>query len=100
VFQKKRDTKLIAVTLLILARFFKFISLSDSPAKYLLKIPHLIQVATLPCETLISENERQLQTNAVINDKLQGTVVKNFKVWWIVNNQIKKGLLVSPQRIF
>ena len=35
-----------------------------------------------------------------INDELQGTVVKNFKVWWIVNNQIKKGLLVSPQRIF
>jgi len=49
--------------------------------KYLLKIPpHLICVATLPCETLMSENERQLKTNAVNNDKLQGTVVN--KLWW------------------
>ena len=92
---KKRDTKLTAVTLLILARFFKFLSLSDSPAKYLLKIPHLIQVATLPCETLISENERQLQTNAVINDKLQGTDVTHLKCGGIFNNQITSGLLSS-----
>jgi len=36
-------------------------------AKYLLKIPlSLICVATLPCETLMSENEQQSQTNAVI----------------------------------
>ena len=98
---KKRDTKLIAVTLLILARFFKFLSLSDSPAKYLLKIPHLIQVATLPCETLISENERQLQTNAVINDKLHGTVVTYLRCGGIFNKLIKKGLLLSlPVTIF
>jgi len=31
VFQKKRDTKLMAVTLLILNRFSNFFSLSDSP---------------------------------------------------------------------
>ena len=36
---------------------------------FLLKIPpHLICVATLPCETLPSENERQSQTNALINE--------------------------------
>ena len=48
-------------------------------AKYLLQVPpNLICVATLvtiPCETLRSENERQSQTNAVINDKVQSTVV-------------------------
>jgi len=30
--------------------------------------PHLVCVATLLCETLMSENERQSQTNAVSND--------------------------------
>ena len=39
---------------------------------FLLKIPpHLICVATLPCETLPSENERQSQTNALINENYQ-----------------------------
>jgi len=39
---------------------------SKFAAKFLLKIPsHLICVATLPCETLLSENEWQSQTNAV-----------------------------------
>jgi len=32
-------------------------------------------IVTIPCETLRSENERQSQTNAVINDKVQSTVV-------------------------
>jgi len=41
------------------------------------------------------ENERQSQTNAVINNKLQGTVVIYFRCGGIVNNQIKKGLLLS-----
>ena len=36
--------------------------------------PHMRRYTT--CETLMSENERQSQTNAVINDKLQGTVKK------------------------
>jgi len=48
-------------------------------------LPHLICVAALPCETLMSENERQSQTNAVINDKLQGTTGYSsyiFKAWW------------------
>ena len=71
----------MVVTLLILSKFKKKITVrfsSKLAAKCLLKIPpHLICVATLPCETLKSENERQSQNNAVslINDKLQGTVV-------------------------
>ena len=77
---KKGDTKLTAATLLILDRFSNFfftdVILHKFAAKYLLKIPpHVICVAALPCETLMSENERQSQTNAVINDKLPGTVV-------------------------
>jgi len=51
-------------------------------------------VATPPCETLMSKNERPSQTNAVINDKLQGTVVTYLRYGGIFNNQIKKGLLV------
>ena len=45
----------------------------------------------------MSENERQLQTNAVINDKLQDTVVTYLRCRRIVNNQIKAGLLLSLQ---
>ena len=65
VFQKG-DTKLMAVNLLILNfQFFFTIRLSGKfPAKHLLKTKlHLICVATLPCETLMSENERQSQSN-------------------------------------
>jgi len=43
----------------------------------------------------MSENERQSQANAVINDKLQGTVVTYLSCGGVVNNQIKKGLLFS-----
>ena len=56
---------------------------------------------TLLCETLMSENERQSQTNALINDKLQGTVVTYFRYGVIFNNQIKQGLLLSlPAKFF
>ena len=76
--------------------FFTVRFSSKFAAEYLLKIPsHLICVATLPCETLMSENERQSQTNAVINDKLQGTVVTYLRCGGIGNNQIKKSLLLS-----
>jgi len=44
----------------------------------------------------MSENERQSQTNAVVNDKLQGTVVTDLRCGGIFNKQIKKGLLLSP----
>jgi len=44
----------------------------------------------------MSENERQSRTNAVVNDKLQGTVVTDLRCGGIFNKQIKKGLLLSP----
>jgi len=50
---------------------------------------HLAYVATLPCETLMSAKQ-------AINDKLQGSVATYLRCGWIVNNQIKKGLLLSP----
>jgi len=89
----------MAVTLLILNRFSNFFTVGFSSkfaAKYLLKIrPRHICVAAPPRETLMSENDRQSQTNAVINDKLQGTVVTYLRRGGIVNNQIKTGLLLS-----
>ena len=93
-------TKLVAVTLLILNRFSVFVTLKRLSGRFaaecLLKIPpHLICVAALPA--IMSENERQLQTNAVINDKLQDTVVTYLRCRRIVNNQIKAGLLRSLQ---
>jgi len=50
-------------------------------------------VATLPCETLMSENERRSETNAVFNDKLLGTVVTYLRCGGVVNNQIKIDVL-------
>jgi len=43
----------------------------------------------------MSENERQSPTNAVINEKIQGTVVTYLRSDGVVSNQIKKGLLFS-----
>jgi len=57
---------------------FNFFSLSGSAVNLQLPVKktHMRRYTTLrSCETLMSENERQSQTNAVINDKLQGTVV-------------------------
>jgi len=83
---------------------FKFFSLSDSlvNSQQRLKIPpHLTCVATLPCKTLMSENERLSQTNAVVNDKLLGTVVTHLRSGGIFNNQIEKRLLLSlPVKFF
>ena len=58
--------------------------------KWILKIPpHLAYVATLPCETLMSAKQ-------AINDKLQGgSVGTHLRCGCVVNNQIKKGLLLS-----
>ena len=51
----------------------------------ILKLPsHLVYVATLPCETLMSAKQ-------AINDKLQGSVVTYLRCGGVVNNQIKKG---------
>jgi len=41
------------------------------------------------------ENKWQSQTNAVINDKLQGTVVTYLRCGGVCHNLIKKGLLLS-----
>jgi len=57
--------------------------------KCILKIPpRLAYVATLPCETLMSSKQ-------VNNDKLQDTVATYLMCGGGVNNQIKKGLLLS-----
>jgi len=71
----------MAVTLLI-HNVFKKNSLSDSTVNLLRSIYYkfhrtslcVATLVTIPCETLRSENERQSQTNAVINDKVQSTV--------------------------
>jgi len=53
--------------------------------KWILKLlPHLEYVATLPCETIMSAKQ------AAINDKLQV-----LRYSGVVNNQIKKGFLLS-----
>jgi len=57
--------------------------------KRILKIPpYLEYVATLPCETLLSAIQ-------ALNDKLQGSVAAYLRCGGVVNNQIKKGLLLS-----
>jgi len=50
--------------------------------------------------SLTSENERQSQTNAVINDKLQGTVVTYLRCGGI-SNEVKSGLRLNlPVKFF
>ena len=83
----KGETKLTAITVNSQMIFKIFtVRFSSKFSRKVLKVPpHLICVATLPCETLIFlENERQLQTNAVINHKLQGTVVTYLSCGGIV----------------
>ena len=55
--------------------------------------PHLAYVAKLPCETLMPAKQ-------AINDKLQGSVATYLRCGGVVNNQIRKGLLLSPSAIF
>jgi len=65
-------------------RFF-----SKFAVKWISKIPpHLAYVAALPCETLMSSKQ-------AFNDKLQGSVATYLRYGGIVNNQIKKSLLLS-----
>jgi len=57
--------------------------------KWTLKVPsHLAYVGTLPCKTLMSAKH-------AINNKLQGSVATYLRYGGVVNNQIKKGLLLS-----
>ena len=69
--------------------FFTGIFLGKFAVKCILKIPpHVACVATLPCETLVSATQG-------INDKLQGSVAAYLRCGGVLNNQIKKGLLLS-----
>ena len=51
-------------------------------------LPHLAYVATLPYETLMSAKQ-------AINDILQGSVATYLMCGGVVNNQMKKGLLLN-----
>jgi len=63
--------------------------LSKFAVKCMLKIPpHLAYVVTLPCETLMCAKQ-------AVNDKLQGSVATYLRCGGVVNEQIKKGLLLS-----
>ena len=50
--------------------------------------PHLAHVATLPRETLMSAKQ-------ALNDKLQSSVATYLRCGEVVNNQIRKVLLLS-----
>jgi len=50
--------------------------------------PHFAYVATLRCETLMSAKQ-------AVNDKLQGIAGTYLMCGGVVNNQIKKGLLLN-----
>ena len=64
-------------------------SLEDSLVNLKLKNhTRLAYVATLPRETLMLAEQ-------AINDKLQGSVATYLRFGGVVNNQIKKGLLLS-----
>jgi len=81
------DTSTILSNLNRFTNFFTGRFLSKFAVKFILK-SHLACVATLHCETLISAKQS-------INDKLQGTVAAYLRCDGVVNNQIKKGLLLS-----
>ena len=93
---KKRGHRLIAIILSNINRFqiyfFILRFLSKFAVKWISKIPlHFACVATLPCETLMSAKQ-------AINDKLQGSVATYLRCGEVVNNQIKKGLLLSVSK--
>jgi len=69
--------------------FFTGRFLGKFVVKWILQILlHLAHVAKLPHETLISAKQ-------AINDKLQGSVATYLRCGGVVNNQIKKRLLLS-----
>ena len=74
-----------------LQHFFTGRFLGKFAVNCILKIPpHLAYVATLSCQTLGLMSAKQ-----AINDKLQGSVAAYLRCGGVVNNQIKKGLLLS-----
>jgi len=69
--------------------FFTGRFLSKFAVKWILNIAlHLAYVATLPCETLMSAKQ-------AINDKLQGSVATYLRCGGVVDNQIKKGSVLT-----
>jgi len=89
---KRRGHRLMTTILSNL--YFKFFFtgrfLGKFAVKWILKIPlHLAYVATLPRDTLI------MSAKHAINDKLQGSVATYLRRGGVVNNQIKKGLVLS-----
>jgi len=91
-WDKKWDQRLITTILSVLNRFKKFFigrfTLLFAVKRISKILPHLACVATLPCETLMTAKQ-------AINDKLQGSVATNLRCSKVVNNEIKKGLLLS-----
>ena len=86
---KKRGHRLMTIILSILNRFFTGRLLGKFAVKWISAIPpYLAYVATLPYETLMSAKQ-------AINDKLLGSVATYLRCGGVVNNQIKKGLLLS-----
>jgi len=90
--QKKRGHRPTIIILSNLNRFKKNSTgrfLGKFAVKRILQTPlHLAYVATLPYETLMSAKH-------ALNDKLQCSVVAYLRWGGVVNNQIKKGLLLS-----
>ena len=94
---QKRGHRLMTIILSITNRLKNFFTgrfLGKFAVKWISQIPpHIAYVVTLPCETLMSAKQ-------AINDKLQGSVVTYLRRCGVVNNQIKKGLLLSLRLIF
>ena len=90
VFQKGRH-QIHGCNCIIINRYWNFFTvrffskLATKPSIKYPTQPHLVHQC---------QNERQLQTN-VTNDRSQSTVVTYLKCRGIVNNQMKKGLLLS-----
>ena len=83
----------MTIILSILNRFKKFLFSGRFLGKFVVKCiskiqPRLAYVATLSGETLMSAKQ-------TINDKLQGSVPRYLRYGGVVNNQIKKSLLLS-----
>jgi len=89
---QKSGATLMTIILSNLNRFLKKCTggfLSKFAFTWTLKIsPHLAYVATLPCKTLLSAKQ-------ATNEELQGSVATYLRCGWVVNNEIKKGLLLS-----
>jgi len=89
---QKRGHILMTIILSNLKRFKKFFTgrfFNKFAIKRILEIwPNLAYVTTLPCETFLSAKQAN-------NDKVQGSVATYLTFGGVVNNQIKKCVLLS-----